>query len=414
MSPAHCIIEAVETADSPGTIVGLPHGTAVTYTASGRRLLERDRHGHDLARLAWHDDTLVSASVRIGDGSWITIEPRATSDAPWGLSDRLWHHGTPLTVFRATDYARIASIPPLAEPSRLPPGVGTAVLNLLAGLATDQRCGPVAYQGPYPSEELFLALLESFHYEGGGSDPLQAFRAAGLMWRPAPCERELTAAGVWIQRRERIEKVTWEGRSYYRADWQGVRRHTAGRLRDSGQSVICSLWAFEDPVEDHLRIDAHDDPVVLPVEPPSMQMLPAPPGLLTGLAAVVAARSLPVLGPLIMEEAAGLKLQWAPLARDLVSLDNDRLCVSNRLLPAVRSRQAAASHEERAGAAVAILAELAHLIGDILRRRAQRRLAALPECDARRILEADVPLPDTQIARAIAGAVRALSVPAPT
>ncbi len=143
----------------------------------------------------------------------------------------------------------------------------------------------------------------------------------------------MTATGVWIQRRERIEKVVWEGRSYYRADWQGVRRHAARRLRDSGQSVICSLWALEDPVEDHLRIDAHDDPVVLPVEPPSPHVLPAPPGLLTGLAAVVAARSTPALGPLIMEEAAGLTLEWAPLARDLVTLDNDRLCLSNRLLP---------------------------------------------------------------------------------
>jgi hypothetical protein len=409
MSRAHCIIESVGTADSPGAIVELPHGTTVTYTASGRRRLERDRHGHDLARLAWRDDMLVSASVRIGDGSWLTIEPRATSDAPWGPSDRLSHHGTPLTVFAATDYARIASIPPLAEPSRLPPGGGTAVLNLLAGLATDQGSGPVAYHGPYPSEELFLALLESFHYEGGGSDPLQAFRAGGLTWAPAPCERELTAAGVWIQRRERIEKVTWEGRSYYRSDWQDVRRHTARRIRDSGQSVICSLWAFEDPVEDHLRIDAHDDPVVLPVEPPSPRVLAAPPGLLAGLAAVVAARSIPVLGPLIMEEAAGLRLEWTPLARDLVTLDNDRLCLSNRLLPPMRSRQDAASREERAGAAVAILAELAHLIGDILRRRAQARLARLPESQQKQILEADVALPDAQIARAIAAAVRALS-----
>jgi hypothetical protein len=146
------------------------------------------------------------------------------------------------------------------------------------------------------------------------------------------------------------------------------------------------------------------------MEPPSPRVLPAPPALLAGLAAVVAARSIPVLGPLIMEEAAGLRLEWAPLARDLVTLDNDRLCLSNRLLPAIRSRQTAAStHEERAGAAVAILAEIAHLIGDILRRRAQARLAALPESQQKRILEADVAIPDAEIARAIAGAARALS-----
>lgn len=399
------------TTDASDTTVELPHGTTVTYAASGRRLLERDRHGHDLARLSWRDDdTLASAAVRIPDGSWLTIEPHATSDAPWGLSDRLWHHGTPLTVFAALDYAQIAAIPPLAEPSRLPPGGGTAVLNLLAGLAIDQRRASLRYEGPYPSEELFLALLECFHYEGGGSDPLQAFRTGSLAWAPAPYERDLTQPGVWIQRRERIEKVTWEGRAYYRHDWQGVLRHAARRIRDSGGSVICSLWAFEGPVEDHLRIDAQDALAVLPVEPPSPCVVPALPGVLAGLAAVVAARSLPVLGPLIMEEVAGLRLEWAPLTRDLVTLASDRLCLSNRLLPLLRSRQATAStHEERTGAAIATLAELAHLIGDVLRRRVQARLAALPEREGKRILEADVALPGTEIARAIAGAVRALN-----
>lgn len=411
MRPAHCIIQAVGTADAHEGTVELPHGTTVTYDAWGHRLLERDRHGHDLARFAWgEDDTLVSASVRIPDGSWLTIEPHATADAPWGLSDRVWHQDTPLTVFAALDYAQIASIPPLAEPAKLPPGGGTAILNLLAGLAIDQRRPALRYEGPYPSEELFLALLESFHYEGGGSNPLQAFRAGTLSWSPAPYERDLTGAGVWIQRREKIEKVTWEGRSYYRSDWQGVHRHTAHRIHESGQSVICSLWAFEGSVEDHLRIDPHDDLTVLPVEPPSPCVFPAPPGVLAGLGAVVAARSLPVLGPLIMKEVGSLRLEWAPLTRDLVSLDHEELRLSNRLLPFMRSRQAAAStHDERTGVAIAILAELAHLIGDVLRRRVQARLAGLAECDGKAILEADVALPDTEIARAIAGAVRALS-----
>ena len=103
--------------DAPATTVVLPHGTTVTYDAAGRRLLERDRHGHPLARLTWRDDgTLAAAAVRLPDGSWLAIEPGAVIDAPWGRSDRLWHHDTPLTIFAAVDYARIAFIPAVAEP----------------------------------------------------------------------------------------------------------------------------------------------------------------------------------------------------------------------------------------------------------------------------------------------------------
>jgi hypothetical protein len=131
--------------------------------------------------------------------------------------------------------------------------------------------------------------------------------------------------------------------------------------------------------------------------------------VLVGLAAVVAARSIPTLGPLIMEDAARLSLEWAPLAQDLVSLDNNCLRLSNRLLPVMHGHLASATtHDERAGVAVAILAELAHLVGDVLRRRAQAQLAALPESAQKDILEANVALPDQQIARAIAGAVRGL------
>ena len=87
--------------------------------------------------------SLESAWVRIPDGSWLGIEPRATREAPWGWSDRLWHaaepssgawRGTPLTVFEALDWTRIDRIPALGEPARLPRGDGTAVLNLIAAL----------------------------------------------------------------------------------------------------------------------------------------------------------------------------------------------------------------------------------------------------------------------------------------
>ena len=252
----------MEAARTTGPTIVLPHGTAVTYSPAGRRVRERDRHGHELARLEWREDgALARASVRIPDGSWLTIEPRATADAPWGPSDRLWHRGTALTVFAAVDYARIASIPPLAEPARLPPGGGTAVLNLIASLAADQGGPRLFYRGPYPSEQLFLALLESFRYEGGEGDPLPAFMGADLAWIPAPHERLVADGGIWIQMRDGIEKVVWEGRPYYRTVWQDVRRHAARRVREAEGRVLCSLCALGTDLEDHLRMDSRGDAI---------------------------------------------------------------------------------------------------------------------------------------------------------
>jgi hypothetical protein len=400
----------VGAARTTGSTIVLPHGTAVTYSPAGRRAVERDRHGHDLARFEWrHDGALAWASTRIPGGSWLTIEPRATSDAPWGPSDRLWHGDTALTVFAAVDYARITVIPPLAEPGRLPPGGGTAVLNLIASLAADQGGPRLAYRGPYPSEQLFLALLESFRHEGGGDDPVACFMRADLSWRPSPHERVMGRDGAWVQMRDRIEKVVWEGRPYYRPDWQGVERHVAHRLRDDRGRVLCSLHALGLDLEDHLQLDATGDTIeVLAVAPLPPDVVAAPPAVLPGVAAAVAARSAAPLAPFILEAGAALSLEWGPVVRDLVIRTGERLRVSNRLLPAIRARVSAGAAPDRVDGALAAVAELAHLVGDVLRWSAQERVAALAPESQRRCLESPSGLDPAQSARAIAGAAQAL------
>src|SRR5258705_9474986 len=145
-------------------------------------------------------------------------------------SSRGWR-GTPLTVFEALDWARIDRIPALGEPARLPPGGGTAVLNLIATRAAEQSAGALTYRGPYPTEQLFLALLESFRYEPEVPDPLASFVAGGLTWRPAPAERLFVGDDLYVQRRERIEKGVWRGITHYRPNGQDVAPH-APRGRD--------------------------------------------------------------------------------------------------------------------------------------------------------------------------------------
>src|SRR3989441_8404824 len=159
----------------PGDLVVEPHGTVVGYApppgGPRRRALELDRHGTPLCALRWSADTLAAAWVRIADRSWLRVEPRAATDAPWGLSDRVWHAervgaaGTPLAVYETLDYAGIDRIPTPAEPGRLPPGGGSAVLNLIAALAADQARAGIAYRGPYPTRsEEHTSELQSLAY----------------------------------------------------------------------------------------------------------------------------------------------------------------------------------------------------------------------------------------------------------
>jgi hypothetical protein len=345
-----------------------------------------DRLGARLAAMRWNDaGRLESAWVRIPDGSWLGIEPRATADAPWGWSDRLWHaaeppdegwRGTPLTVFETLDWAHIDRIPTLAEPARLPSGGGTAVLNLIAALAVAQGAGPLAYRGPYPTEQLFLALLESFRYEPAVPDPLAAFIGGDLAWRPAPSERLFARNDLYVQRRERIEKVVWRGITYYRPDWQGVARHAPRRITDTPGGVRCELWGLEQSLEEHLRLEANGDlGEIVAAEPAPAASRPLPPDVWPGVVATVAARAVPPLAPVVESVGGAFSLEWGPVARDLINIGRGRVRVSARLREVLVARLAAApARADRAALALAAVIEIASLVGDELRGRAQAEL----------------------------------------
>ena len=357
--------------------------------------------------------SLESAWVRIPDGSWLGIEPRATRDAPWGWSDRLWHaaeppangwHGARLTLFEAIDWARIDRIPVLGEPARLPSGGGTAVLNFIAARAVEQGAGPLPYRGPYPTEQLFLALLESFRYEPDASDPLAAFMAGELTWRPAPAERLFVGDGLYVQRRDRIEKVVWRGITYYRPEWQGVVRHAPRRVVDSPEGVRCGLWALARPLEDSLLLRADGDlDAILAREPAPSASRPLPAAVWSGVAAAVAARGAAPLAPFVESVAQAFSLEWGPVARDLIQIGRGRVRISARLRDALAAGLATApAAADRAALGLAAIAEVAALVGDALRGRAQAEIVTLPS------LSAPGDRSGAERARAITAAVEAL------
>jgi len=209
-------------------------GTVVGYEAGPprRRLVQFDRHGHLIAACRWSaEGALDWARCRAADGRWIGVEPGAIEHPAWGRSDRVWlldgedpwHPVEPLTVFRSLDWARLDHIPPLAEPRRLPPGAGSAVLNLVASLMKDQGVARVRYRGPFASEQLFTTLLECFRYDPGQALPLERFLAdGGLDWLPAPYESHRVTAWATVQLRQDIDAALLYARTQPRFDGQRV------------------------------------------------------------------------------------------------------------------------------------------------------------------------------------------------
>src|SRR5688572_6877831 len=187
-----------------------------------------------------------------------------------------------------------------------------------------------------------------------------------------------TTGGSLVQLRDRVEKVICDQLTYYRADWLTVERHAPRRVRDEGDDGVCSLWALGTVIEDHLRLsrDGQVRAVVAP-GPATNRVRPIADAVRAGVVAAVAALSVPALAPFVREAARGLSLAWAPVEHDLVAVDDRSVRVSPRLRTVAVARARAA--DDRAGAVevvFALVGELATLLGDTLRSRAQSALAA--------------------------------------
>ena len=377
--------------------------------AAGRLAGEQDAHGTALSALEWRSDgRLQHARVRLPDGSWIAIEPGAGAPGPWGASDLVTRDGQALSRLAALDWTRVDRIPPLAEPARLPAGAGTAIFNLLARLAVEQDVAVLRYDAPYPTEALFLALLESFRYvPEQAPDPSGAFAVGALAWTPAPHEVTVEASGVWVQQRERIEKIVLGGRTYYRPDWQGVRRRAPRVVRDVGDTVRASLSVLGRVLEDHVVLAA--DGRVLetpPAAPDSPNVTPLAPEVIAGVIATVVATSAPALAPWIAVAARDVAFERGPVEADLVEARDTRVRLSHRLTRALSDAVRDRPRADALAIGLVALREIADLVGDHLRARAQTLLAAQPPSVQANALEESAPMAD---AHAIAAAADALT-----
>jgi hypothetical protein len=384
-----------------------PHGAVVCFAPglARRRLLQFDRHGCLTEALRWsEEDHLRWATCRMADGRMVGIEPAGASHPAWGRSDRLWlmaetpgfTPAAPLTMFRSVDWRRPTFIPALAEPRHLPPGAGTAVLGLLAGVMADQGVPRARYTGPYPTESLFSALLETFRYDPAARSPLEVFMAGEpLDWTPAPPERHHVAGDICVQLRDGIDKVVMGRAAFYRPDWQDVIRREPRTVRAQGHRVVCSLWALGQAVEDRLVLDRSGEVLEAP-EPPADARPPAPmlPVWRSALADLIGRESPPILAEPIAAALRAVELEWGPVPGDVLRVEPSHLRVSRRIrdlgLGRVHEAREVSARAERA---IQLALEVARLLAPEIRQRAQDALAALPNPEQRRRWDAAAAAP---------------------
>lgn len=373
-----------------------------------RRLAGFDRRGRLLSLFSYAGNGRLQAfKARIPDGRFLGVVRGAASHLGWGASDVIgllageggFDLDRTLSLCRAVRYEDVDSLPPLDAPACLPPGGGATLLNVLAGLAHDQAKPALRYCGPYPSDQLFFTLRESFRCAGEvgvnrerfthgaeGAALSMTMREAAVDWRPAPHERFYPAAHTCVQLRDGVEKVHDHGHTYYRADLIAeahrlrVLRTEAGRTRS-----VASLTILGHALEDHLILDENGEILERPPVPPPSTLrgdLSLSVDWKAALMRLIAADSTALLHTALWPALDELALRWGPVDKELWALDGNTLVLHAGMVTVYRGAlEQANSAGERLLLASRFLSELARLIGPPIRTRAQTRLAGLSPAD---------------------------------
>jgi hypothetical protein len=388
----------------------LPHGSVALFrpdpsASLAHRLLEVDSRATVTAVLnRGPQGELRDLWVTLANGDAAGVLPGGAHHPLWGPSDRLVRSiggscPTTLTLAAAVRWDAVDMIPPVAEPARLPSGAGAALLNMLATLAGDQRRPALRYRGPYPTEQLFWSLSESFRFDRAfGSEPLARFLAdaeltfargapeeAPVDWTPAPHERRVHPDGLVVQLRDGVERIAWHGRSYHRTECQGLQRreHRVVRqveLGEGAQRYVASIQALGTVVEDHLVLDEQGEPVVRGAfGPDSGPEWPLAGQWRDALGALLPLEATPLLEGAIEAVWPELRLAWGPVPGDLVEARGAALRLSPKLARVYRSaRDRASPTGGRRALAQRLVREVLGLIGPAVRDAAVGWMDSLP------------------------------------
>jgi hypothetical protein len=285
---------------------------------------------------------------------------------------------TALAHASATDWRRPTRIPALDRPGALPPGAGTAILNLLAGQAHRAGSGPLRYHGPYPTHALWDALAASFRVH----EPLATARArftadaearalAGahgeidVAFHPAPHAWAWPRPRICVQHRAGIERVWIDGHAF---DPPGSSSSGLRQLRRDGDAVVACIAVGDEVWVELVRLDPEGtplgEPAALPPAPPDLCDTLLPPAVVEVLGEVVVAEAPRLLQAALRDVLGRVGIGWGDPGPSLVGWRGDTLTLHAGLVSVLPTEP------------VALLHVLVRALAPALRRVAAARLDA--------------------------------------
>jgi len=341
----------------------------------GRLVAVTDRDGCVHAELVWHGDT-AQVTVALVKGGAMLVVDTAEHDALFGRAHPIVVVTGDVRERRTTcspiDWRAPRRIPAIAAPAMLPPGAGSAVLNLIAIAAADAAVTALRYAGPYPTDALWYALGHSFRTSGereafvaGAAD--RALRLSHdeipIDFAPAPFERAWIDGGEVHLRDGVVQRVRINGVLY-------APRGTPGRLvAIDGGKLAAEVWFGDRPWSRVAVLDADgriiDGPYPVTACTSAVIGTKFPRALRVALADVVADLVAPPLADSARGVLADEDITWADCgaaaARAMSTGLEVHAALWERLAPLGMARLAAA---------------LAEALAPVVAARAQARLAA--------------------------------------
>jgi hypothetical protein len=265
------------------------------------------------------------------------------------------HEGEVLAHATASDWRRPTRIPALDRPGALPPGAGTAILNLLAWQAARAGTGALRYHGPYPTPALWHALAASFRVHEPAAVAQERFTAAAearalagrfaeidVDFHPAPHAWAWPRQRICVQHREGIERVWLDGRPFDH-DPTGLRR-----LRIDHDAVVACIVVAGTVWAEPLRLRPDGEPLAepepLPPAPPQLVGTLLPPAVVEVLGEVVVAQAPRLLQPALRHVLGRARIGWGDPGLDLVGWRDGTLELHAGLVTALPTEPTALLH----------------------------------------------------------------------